>query len=153
MHLHKPPVHVQTHVDTRKFILIVGNNNNPLNTFIYAILPHSTLFTCPYSVLTLRHGAIYLIILVIHRFPSGKADISPPLGANVCIAHRSMTSTVAQRLKCLPTMREAWVRSLGGEDPLEKEMATDSSILAWRIPWMEEPGELQSTGSQRVRHD
>ena len=42
---------------------------------------------------------------------------------------------------------------LGSEDPLEKEMATHSSILAWRIPWMEEPGELQSTGSQRVRHD
>ena len=60
-------------------------------------------------------------------------------------------SLVAQRLKRLPAMREAWVRSLGQEDPLEKEMATHSSILAWRIPWMEEPGGLQSTGSQRVR--
>ena len=50
-------------------------------------------------------------------------------------------------------MWEAWVRSLGREDPLEKEMATHSSILAWRIPWMEEPGGLQSTGSQRVRHN
>ena len=47
-------------------------------------------------------------------------------------------SLVAQRLKCLPAMRETWVRSLGGEDPLEKEMATHSSILAWRIPWTEE---------------
>ena len=53
----------------------------------------------------------------------------------------------------LPTMRETWVQSLGWEDPLEKEMATHSSILALRIPWMEEPGGLQSTGSQRVRHD
>ena len=60
---------------------------------------------------------------------------------------------VAQRLKCLPAMQETWVRSLGREDPLEKEMATHSSILAWRIPWIEEPGGLQSTGSQRVRHD
>ena len=62
-------------------------------------------------------------------------------------------SLVAQRLKCLPPMRETWVRSLGQEDPLEKEMATYSSILAWRIPWTEAPGRLQSTGSQRVGHD
>ena len=50
-------------------------------------------------------------------------------------------------------MQETWVRSLGQEDPLEKEMATHSSVLAWRIPWTEEPGGLQSTGSQRVGHD
>ena len=62
-------------------------------------------------------------------------------------------SLVAQRLKCLPAMQETWVRSLGCEDPLEKEMATHSSILAWRIPWTEEAGGLQSTGSQRVGHD
>ena len=62
-------------------------------------------------------------------------------------------SLVAQRLKRLPLIRETWVRSLGQEDPLEKEMATHSSILAWRIPWMEEPGGLQSMGSQRVGHD
>ena len=62
-------------------------------------------------------------------------------------------SLVAQRLKHLPAMQETWVQSLGQEDPLEKEMATHSSILAWRIPWTEEPGGLQSMGSQRVRHD
>ena len=62
-------------------------------------------------------------------------------------------SLVAQRLKRLLAMQETWVQSLGQEDPLEKEMATHSSILAWRIPWMEEPGRLQSTGSQRVGHD
>ena len=62
-------------------------------------------------------------------------------------------SLVAQSLKRLPVMWETRVRSLGQEDPLEKEMATHSSILAWRIPWMEEPGRLQSMGSQRVRHD
>ena len=50
-------------------------------------------------------------------------------------------------------MLETWVQSLGWEDPMEKEMATHSSILAWRIPWMEEPGGLQSTGSQSVGHD
>ena len=62
-------------------------------------------------------------------------------------------SLVAQRLKHLPAMWETWVRSLGHEDPLEKEMATHSSILAWRIPRTEEPGGLQSTGSQRVGHN
>ena len=56
-------------------------------------------------------------------------------------------------VKRLPTMRETWVQSLGREDPLEKEMATHSSTLAWKIPWMEEPGRLQSMVSQRVRHD
>ena len=61
-------------------------------------------------------------------------------------------SLVAQRLKRLPAMRETWVQSLGQKDPLEEEMATHSSILGWRIPWMEEPGGQQSIGSQRVRH-
>ena len=56
-------------------------------------------------------------------------------------------SLVAQRLKCLPAIQETWVWSLGQEDTLEKEMATHSIILAWRIPWTEEPGGLQSTGS------
>ena len=55
---------------------------------------------------------------------------------------------MAQRLKCLPAMRETWVKSLGPEDPLEKEMANHASILAWRIPWTKEPGGLQSMGSQ-----
>ena len=56
-------------------------------------------------------------------------------------------------VKRLPAMWETWVRSLGREDPLEKEMATQASILAWRIPWMGESGRLQSMGLQRVRHD
>ena len=62
-------------------------------------------------------------------------------------------SLVAQRVKSLPAMRKTWVRSLGREDPLEKKMATRSSILAWKIPWTEEPCGIQSMGSQRVRHD
>ena len=64
-----------------------------------------------------------------------------------------LASLVAQRIKRLPAMQETRVRSLGWEDPLEKEMATHSSILDWRIPWMEKPGRLQSKGSQRVGHD
>ena len=56
-------------------------------------------------------------------------------------------------VKRLPTMQKIWVRSLGRKDPLEKEMATHSIILAWKIPWTEEPGRLQSMGSQRVGHD
>ena len=59
-------------------------------------------------------------------------------------------SLVAQMVNKLPEMRETWVRSLGWEDPLEEDMATCSSILAWRIPWTEEPGRLQSIGLQRV---
>ena len=59
---------------------------------------------------------------------------------------------MAQTVKHLSTMPETWVRSLGREDPLEKEMASHSSTLAWKIPWTEEPGGLQSTGSQRVGH-
>ena len=60
-------------------------------------------------------------------------------------------SLVAQRIKRLPAMQEIQIRSLGWEDPLEKEMATHSSILAWRIPWTEEPGGLQSTGVTKSR--
>ena len=63
------------------------------------------------------------------------------------------TSLVAQMVKRLPTMWETWVQSLGQEDLLEKEMASHSSTLAWKIPWTEEPGVLQSMGSQRVGHD
>ena len=60
---------------------------------------------------------------------------------------------MAQMVKCLPTMWETGVRSLGQEDPLEKGMASHSSILAWKIPWMEEPGRPQSMGLQRVGHN
>ena len=65
----------------------------------------------------------------------------------------SAVSLVARTAKNLPVMQETWVRSLGQEDPLKKGMATHSGILAWEIPWTEEPGGLQSTGSQRVGHD
>ena len=64
-----------------------------------------------------------------------------------------VASLVAQTVKRLPTMWKTGVQSLGQEDPLEKEMATHSSTLAWKISWMEEPGRLQCMGSQKVRHD
>ena len=65
----------------------------------------------------------------------------------------SGTSLVAQMVRNLPAMQETWVQSLGWEDPLERRMATPSSILTWRITWTEEPGGLQSMGLQRVEHD
>ena len=67
--------------------------------------------------------------------------------------HVQTSPLVTQTVNNLPAIRETQVQSLGWEDPLEKEMATHSSILAWEIPWTEEPGGLQSLGSQRVGHD
>ena len=68
------------------------------------------------------------------------------------LTYLTLASLVAQTVKRLPTMRETWVRSLGWEVSLEKEMATHSSMLAWKIPPMEEPGRLRSMGLQRVGH-
>ena len=84
----------------------------------------------------------------------GFASCAPSLWA-APLAHSSVFFSLIWVLPggCLPAMQKTWVRSLGWEDPLEKEMATPSSILAWRIPWTEEPGGLQSTGLQRVGHD
>ena len=75
------------------------------------------------------------------------------ISAVVWYFEHSWASLVAQSVKNLPAVQETWVQSLGWEDPLEKEMATHSSILAWKISWTEEPGGLQSMGSQRVGHD
>ena len=73
--------------------------------------------------------------------------------SGLCLTLLPKASLVAQRLKRLPAIWETQVRSLGWEDPLEKEMKTHSNILAWKIPWTEEPAGLQSMGSQRVGHD
>ena len=69
------------------------------------------------------------------------------------ICSKALASLVAQTVKNLPAVWETWILSPGWEDPLEKETATHSSILAWRIPQTEEPGRLQDWGRQRVRHD
>ena len=80
------------------------------------------------------------------REPSDTVDVH----VNLCSSVESRASLVAQLVKNPPAMWETWVQSLGWEDPLEEEMATHSSILAWRIFWTEEPGGLQSMGLQRV---
>ena len=77
---------------------------------------------------------------------------NPTLGGGLTRASL-VTSLAAQTVKHLSIMWETWIRSLGQEDPLEKEIATHSSTLAWKIQWTEEPGILQSMGLQRVRHD
>ena len=75
-------------------------------------------------------------------------------GATLCCgAWASLVSLVAQMVKFLPAKQETWVPSLGQEDLLEKEMVTYSRILAWKMPWMEQPGRLQSMGFQRAGHD
>ena len=76
-----------------------------------------------------------------------------PLRGSLSMVLSGKTSLVAQMVKHLPKMRETRVQSLGWEDLLQKEMATHSSILAWKTPWTEKPGRLQFVGSQRVRHD
>ena len=95
-----------------------------------------------------RGQEITLIVLVMGCF--GGPFIKNLL---TLILDTSLASLVAQRVKRLPAVWETWDRSLGQEDPLEKERATHSSTLAWKTPWTEEPGGLQSTGSQRVGHD
>ena len=77
----------------------------------------------------------------------------PGVCESITLSCMCWASLVAQMVKRLPTTQEAQVQSLGQEDPLEKDMATHSSTLAWKIPWMEEHGRLQSMGSQRVGHD
>ena len=79
--------------------------------------------------------------------------LSRDSGAAVRIKKGFPGGTKVENLPAMQETQEAWVQSLGLEDPLEKEMATHSSILAWKIPWMEEPGWVLFMGSQRVRHD
>ena len=112
---------------------------NMMNRVIYV---PSTCFKKAWSFKSfLRRISHHLTILIVLV-----AQLCPTLWP-----HRA--SLVAQMVKRPPAMRETRVRFLGREDPLEKEMAIHSSILAWKIPWMEEPDRLQSMGSQRVRHD
>ena len=120
-------------------------------SFIYFIrlLRYSTGF---YSV---QYVFFYYVTLnrknIMKKFGSG--ELKSQLSLNCCLLYIKRASLVAQMLKCLSAVQETWVRSLGWEDPLEKEMAVHSSTLAWKISWMEEPGRLQSMASQRVRHD
>ena len=88
----------------------------------------------------------------METFTLVKAEDNVPLLFYTLITFH-VASLVALMLKCLPAMWETQVRSLGWEDSLEKDMATHSSTLSWKIPWTEEPGRLQSMGSQRIGHD
>ena len=99
-------------------------------------------------------------LLSLHRLPSKSPRAMPHLFSMHITSFWSSpcptltrASLVAQSVKDLPAVQETWVQSLGWEDPLEKEMATHSSILAWKISWTEEPGGLQSMGLQRVGHN
>ena len=90
----------------------------------------------------------------IHEREGGVDIIFPiPLSTIKNPGHKIRDLPVAQTIKNLPAMQEMWVRSLGWEAPLEEEMATHSSILAWEIPWTEGPGGLQSMGLQTVTYD
>ena len=89
--------------------------------------------------------------MVLTSFKIRRKDVNITNNGHVII--NLWASLVFQRVKCLPAMWETWVQSLGWEDPLEKGMATHSSTLAWKIPWMEEPDRLQSMGLQRVGYD
>ena len=93
-------------------------------------------------------GGPVVIYLRLHAPNAGDPGLTPTQGARF---HRA--SLVAQTAQNLPAVQETQVQSLGQEDPLEKRIATHSSILAWRIPWTEESGRLQSMGSQSVGHD
>ena len=108
-------------------------------------LPQKYLWTLP-SKLGFAPCVSFLFGLTLHWIFIFPSKLPLHLTVYICIQ-------MAQRLKRLPAMQDTWVQSLGQEDPLEKEMATHFSILAWRIPWMEEPSRLQSKRSQRVRHN
>ena len=91
--------------------------------------------------------------ILLSSFSPKKMWLLLDVPSMVSIITQCKAQLVAQTVKRLPTMWETWVQSLGLEDLLEKEMATHSSILAWKIPWMEEPGRLQFMRSQRVGHN
>ena len=110
---------------------------------------------CPKSDDCKRKFYIYIVVQILTLFSAALGSTSNIMLIFkwVWLLKRGLASLVSQRVKHLPAVQETWVRSLGWEDPLEKKMATHSSILAWRIPWTEEPGGLQSMGSQRVGDD
>ena len=98
-----------------------------------------------------KYGSVYMSIPNFLTMCFSPSSPVATISSFIVLLFLDEASLVAQTVKHLPAMRETWVQSLGWEDPLEKEMATHSSILAWRIPWTEETGGLQSVGSQRVR--
>ena len=112
-----------------------------LNLLILAFMTQDTVYFCEYSKCSWKECTFFSCW--VEYSVNQTQFVNGIFGA----------SLVTQTVNNLPAMQETWVRSLGQEDPLEKGMATRSSFLAWRIPWTEEPGWLQSMGSQRVRHN
>ena len=102
------------------------------------------------SLINVPLGAVVFVSIERHILITSKAVL---FSLTTLLLEQVWASLLAQMVKCLPAMREIPVRFLGREDPLEKETAIHSSILAWKIPWMEEPDRLQSMGLQRVGHD
>ena len=102
-----------------------------------------------------QYKAGYTLVTTAHVRESSPLppNTSAPTAGLIALIKALQASLVAQMVKNLPVMQETQVRFLDWEDPLEEGMATHSGILAWRIPWTEEPGGLQSVGSQRVGHD
>ena len=105
----------------------------------------------------LQPSRLFLNSLSFHRALQGQNHQAQSLKHKLiclpCFKPVYQASLVAQMVKSLPAVQETWVQSLGEEGPLEKEMAAHSSVLAWKTPWIEEPGRVQSMGSQRVGHD
>ena len=100
------------------------------------------------------HGILQARILEWVAFPFSRGSSRSKDWTHIsCVSGIAGASLVAQSVKNLPVVQETWVLSLGWEDPLQKEMVTHSSILAWKISWTEEPGGLQSMGSQRIGHN
>ena len=122
------------------------NHTVVINKAFYSMMAFDTVISI-HCLLSLFFFVIILCfvlwLLLLISFPRDFTVSNNAFGA----------SLIAQSLKSLPAVQETWVRSQGWEDPLEKEMTTHSSIIAWKISWTEEPGELQSMGSQRVGHD
>ena len=106
-----------------------------------------------FSILIMESLFPFLMYISLLNWSTISREIAGPYRMNVISTQIYWASLVAQRVKNLPAIQETWVRSLGQEDPLEKGMTTHCSILTQRIPWTEEPGELLSGGSQRVRRD
>ena len=110
-------------------------------------------YTINLSILLLMTVQLIFLILRIRIETTTKKSIKPALNVGRVISYCLSSFLVVQRVKHPPVKQKTWVRSLGRADTLEKEMATHSSILTWRIPRTEESGGLQSMGSQRVGHD
>ena len=145
-------VAVQVHVPMNSvgdFTFLHIFTNSYLLSFLIAILRDvrwylTVIFTCIPLMMASDAEHFSMSLLAIWIFSLGKKIYPDPLSSflSACL----WTSLMAQLVKCLSTMRKTWVPSLGQEDSLEKEMATNSSTLAWKIPWMEESGGLQSMG-------